>query len=211
MKKHVHHKLPRCLGGSNSNENLEDLDFVEHAKVHAVDFINGGPQFDFRHEGWPYLDEDLREKVRKEHSRRNTERMTGLYVGENNPMFGKNHTEETKRRISENKKGTPSPFKGKHKPLSPEGLESLREHGRRKAGGNNGMFGKTHTEEVKAKLSKLAKERDYSEETRAKMSENTQGERNPFFGKRHSEETKQKMKAAWELRKQKKNEKNGSV
>jgi hypothetical protein len=52
--------------------NLIELDFVEHARVHAEDFLNGGPRFDFRHQGWPLLDEELRKKVLEkasEHSR----------------------------------------------------------------------------------------------------------------------------------------------
>jgi hypothetical protein len=223
MKKHIHHIRYKSQGGSDDPSNLETLDFIEHARLHAIDFINGGPQFDFRHEGWPYLDRDLREKVRKTHSRRMSKRMKGLLVGyknpmfgirqtgDKNPMFGKKHTDETKRKISEKLMGRPSPLKGKSKTLSPEGLKSLRENGKKRVGEKNGMFGKTHTEEVKAKLSALAKEREFSKETRAKMSANSQGEGNPFFGKKHSEEARQKMKAAWELRKQKKNEQNGSV
>jgi hypothetical protein len=51
---------------------LEELDFIEHARVHAEDFLNGGPRFDFRHDGWPFLDAELRQKVLEkasEHSR----------------------------------------------------------------------------------------------------------------------------------------------
>lgn len=46
-------------------------------------------------------------------------------------------------------------------------------------GENNPMYGKTHTKEVKMKLSNAAKLRV--------------GDKNPFFGKKHSDETKQKQ------------------
>jgi len=70
--KHIHHKVPKSRGGTNEPSNLEELDFVEHARLHAKDFLNGGPRFDFRHTGWPFLDSELREKVLQkasEHSR----------------------------------------------------------------------------------------------------------------------------------------------
>ena len=72
-----------------------------------------------------------------------------------------------------------------------------------KCGERNGMFGKTHTNEVKKMNSELKKGNTYrigkkaSDETRQKMSENAKlkiGEKNPFYGKHHSEETIQKIK-----------------
>ncbi len=61
--KHIHHKIPRSRGGTDDPDNLEELDFIEHARIHAEDFLEGGPRFDFRHPGWPFLEKDLREKV----------------------------------------------------------------------------------------------------------------------------------------------------
>lgn len=60
---------------------------------------------------------------------------------------------------------------------------------------NHWFYGKTHTEETKAKLSEIAKNRFYSEETRKKMSEQRKGVKPPcsMFGRKHSEETKAKM------------------
>jgi group I intron endonuclease len=73
-----------------------------------------------------------------------------------------------------------------------------------KLGEKNGMYGKTHTDEVKKKNSEMKKGNTYcrgkklSNETKLKLSEIRKGkyigEKNPFFGKHHSEETKQKIR-----------------
>lgn len=72
------------------------------------------------------------------------------------------------------------------------------------SGVKNGMFGRTHSNEVKAKLSDFQRGNSYalgavrSPEMRARLSEYAKtrtGESNPFFGRRHSEETKQRISA----------------
>lgn len=69
------------------------------------------------------------------------------------------------------------------------------EHARlHKKGEKNPMYGKTHSEETRRKISEAAK--NISDETRQKMSEAKKGENNPFFGKHLSEETRQKMSEA---------------
>ena len=45
--------------------------------------------------------------------------------GEKHPMYGRHHTEESRRKMSESKRGHPSPLKGKH--LSDEHREKLRQ------------------------------------------------------------------------------------
>ena len=74
-----------------------------------------------------------------------------------------------------------------------------------KSGEKNGMYGRTHTDEVKKRSSEMHKGNTYckgkkaSDETRHKMSivaRQRIGDANPFFGKHHSEETKQKLREA---------------
>ena len=66
--------------------------------------------------------------------------------GENNPMYGKTHTEEAKAKISEN---------------------------------HVGMLGKTHTEETKAKISEVHAGKTVSEETKANISATMKGKTHP--------------------------------
>jgi len=73
-----------------------------------------------------------------------------------------------------------------------------------RCGEKNGMYGKTHTEEIRQKFSGLKKGNTYckgkklSDETKQKLSNirknNYTGEDNPFFGKHHTDETKQKIR-----------------
>lgn len=69
-------------------------------------------------------------------------------------------------------------------------------------GEKNGMFGKTHTESARKKISELNKGNHtflgckHSDESKKKLSEYAKlriGEKNQFFGKHHSEETKKKI------------------
>jgi len=78
--------------------------------------------------------------------------------------LGTIYSEESKRRISEAKKGYPAWNKGIPR-----------------------------TEEEKRKMSESHKGQPLSEEHKFRISEVTRGEKNPFYGKRHSEETCKKI------------------
>jgi hypothetical protein len=109
MSTHLHHVIPKSRGGSDDPSNLIEIDFIEHARLHAEDFLNGGPRFDFRHPGWPLLESSLREAVLKraaedtreknlqreipcatgcKHSEESRKLRSERVKGENNPMFG---------------------------------------------------------------------------------------------------------------------------
>jgi hypothetical protein len=122
MKTHKHHIHYKSRGGSDDPSNLIELDFIEHARLHALDFINGGPMFDCRHEGWPYLETHLREQVRQELGKRTALRnkednpvlkdgalekalsSRRSYQGEQNPYYGKSHSPAVKEKIKQARK-----------------------------------------------------------------------------------------------------------
>ena len=104
--------------------------------------------------------------------------------GENNPFFGKHHTQETKEKISkkfkENYIRENHPFFGRHHTEETKQKISKKQKERFKDPTKNPMYGKHLSEEAKAKISKANKGR-------------LAGENHPLFGKHLSEETKEKI------------------
>lgn len=138
------------------------------------------------------------------------QKTTGFYFsekkfGEENPFYQKQHTEETKSKISQIGK--------EHKGW----VEKRRTY----VGENNPFHGKTHSKETREQLREKTLQqfstkghpfqgRKHSEESKAKFRENNKGEKNPNFGKKHSEETLMRMKEArklwWEKKRQQQTE-----
>jgi len=98
------------------------------------------------------------------------------------PMRGRRHTEETKKKMSESKKGL-------------------------QVGEKNGMYGKVMSEQQRAHLSEIMSGegnpfygKKHTDETKRRISEMNKGKNtdadNPFYGKKHSEETKRKLSEA---------------
>ena len=91
-------------------------------------------------------------------------------------MYGKNHTEKTKEKMSQSAKG------------------------------NQNCLGRILSEETKLKISASHKGKILSDSTKDKISENhhnVSGEKNPMYGKKHSHETIEKMRQKALLRKKK--------
>ena len=93
----------------------------------------------------------------------------GKMCGENNPFYGRKHSDETKKKISEANKG-------KQKWSDEDKIKMSVSRKGKFCGENSPNYGK-HP----------------SEETRRKMSEKRRGENNPHYGKRMTEETKKKL------------------
>lgn len=92
------------------------------------------------------------------------ERLRNALSGENNPNFGKRHSEETKAKI-----GLSSKYR------------------------KSSMLGRTHTTEAKNKMSLSSTNKFHTEETKLKIKKATTGENHPLFGKHHNESTKLKL------------------
>ncbi len=182
-----HHIVPKCLGGTNDDENLIDLFAREHFVAHKL-LAKENPNnshliYAWGCMAWAHNDNQPRCELTPEEyeearvacaiviSKDAKERLANP---ENNPMYGKHHSDATRIKISESLHNLP-----------PEVSEQRR---------------KTLSEKTKARLSNKENHPNYgkhfSEETKQKMRENHadfRGEKHPMYGKNHTEESRKKM------------------
>lgn len=148
-----HHVVPKCMGGTNDKDNLIDLYAKEHFIAHkllalenpnndkltyawsCMAFIKNSDQQ--RYELTPDEYEEAKKALAKAMSKQTKERlqdktnhpMYGTHrYGEDNPFYGKRHTEESKKKMRESTVGV-------------------------YAGESNPMYGKHHTKETRDKMS----------------------------------------------------------
>jgi len=144
-----HHIIPRCLGGDNSKENIVKLFPKEHYIVHLLLFRIYPNHQGISYSFWMMCNGNRGDKRNYRISSRVYEEIRNRFikmVSLREPTFkGRVHTEETKTKISNSKKG------------------------------NKIWIGKTHTDESKRKMSESAKGKNVSEITRKKMSESRLG------------------------------------
>lgn len=201
-KKHKHHVNPRHKGGTDDPDNIIELDFIEHARIHAERFLSGQDGwFDCRHEGWPYLSENLRELVKKrmgEINRQNT--------GERHGSFGRNiHSQEFRARRSMEMMGEGNPMYGRERPDVRERLlndpPSKRPEVREKI--RQSALGRVMSEETKRKISASNKGKPKSLEMRQRLSASLTGKKRAPWTDEQKERHKEAMKRAWETRRNK--------
>lgn len=127
--------------------------------------------------------------------------------GENNPNYGKHHSDEAKQKISDAEKGkvisaeTRAKMSEAKKNISAETRQKLSDalKGRHLSDETRKKISdgkKNISAETRKKLSEAIKGKHHSAETRVKISEARKGENNPFYGKHHSAEARAKMSDA---------------
>ena len=202
-KRHKHHIIPRHLGGGDEVENIELLDPVAHAELHALRFIEGQDRwFDCRHEGWTLLDPRLQLEVKQKMGEINSQNS-----GENHGSYGKNiHSEEFKQRRSKEMTGPGNPMFGVERPDSRE--RCLKDPPSRRPGAREKLraaaLGRTVSEETKQKISDSTKGKPKSKEMREKLSASLKGKKKkPWTDEQKARHT-EAMKRAWETRRLKK-------
>ena len=118
------------------------------------------------------------------------------YNKETGGGLNKHHSEETKKKISESKKGTTLSEETKKKIGEKNKGKTLSEETKKKVSENNARYweGKTFSKEHKKKLSEANKGKTLSEETKKKISEANKGK--TWEGKPLSKEHKKKLSEA---------------
>lgn len=176
-----HHIIPKSLGGKNSKSNLANLTPREHFICHLLltkmttgaqkaKMVNAALRLSNDHKG-RCVNSRLYDMIKRERIEFLKKEMTGA----RNPFYGKKHTEETRKKMSDARKKWS---------FTEEHLAKFRNR-------VGPMAGKTHSEETRLKLSAIGKLRVPSDETKAKTSKTLKAKEI-----KRSAETREKMRQA---------------
>lgn len=130
---HLHHIVPKHMGGTDNPDNLIKLTIEEHAKAHLELFLEHGSKYDYiaylvlskqiGHEEANYL-KLLGPKNWTPEGKKRLSDLAKQRTGSRNPFFGKTHTEETKEKLRAKMSGDNSWIKG----IDPKKLSYTKEY-----------------------------------------------------------------------------------
>ncbi len=181
-----HHIIPKCLGGTDSSDNLVNLTPREHFIIHKLLCLIYPNERGLSYAAFMMANAKGVNRNYKIGSREYQRLKEDYSDALSKTMKGKTpwnkgipRTPETKKKMSESLKGRTPTFKGK-----------------------------SHTDEAKQKMSEANKGNQYrlgtihTDETKDKLREKAKGRPSPNKGKKLSEETKRKLSIAAKNRKQ---------
>jgi hypothetical protein len=189
-----HHIHPRSLGGSDEPTNLVELTAREHFICHWLlvkmttgqdhhKMLNALRMMRAEKQGQQRYNTKITARVYESIKQEYAELQSKTFKGKGNGFYGKTHTEDARRRISEANKGRVQPLDEKErqraaiigrqrKPFTDEHKTKMSVA---KQGKGNPNYGKTHSEETRAKQSAKATGRKQSAETIQKKADAIRG------------------------------------
>ena len=194
----THHILPRSLGGSDDIDNVVELTAREHFICHwlLVKMTTGEAHYKMlnalrmmraekpgQKRYQTAITSRVYESIKQEYSRLQSERIRG----ENNPMWGKTHTEEARQAISEKNTGkklteeqiarqVAAQTGRKRAPFTEEWRAKMAE---KKKGENNPRFGVELSEATRQKIGDRIRGRRQTDEEKARRAEANRGKVKP--------------------------------
>ena len=194
----THHILPRSLGGSDDIDNVVELTAREHFICHwlLVKMTTGEAHYKMlnalrmmraekpgQKRYQTAITSRVYESIKQEYSRLQSERIRG----ENNPMWGKTHTEEARQAISEKNTGkklteeqiarqVAAQTGRKRAPFTEEWRAKMAE---KKKGENNPRFGVELSEATRQKIGDRIRGRKQTPEEKARRAEANRGKTKP--------------------------------
>jgi hypothetical protein len=176
-----HHIIPKCkpFCGPNTKENLISLTFKEHWVCHhlLLKMVSGVGKskmyWAFTRMGQTNAKQNR--NINLKSFERIKQNNNYLNSNENHPMYGRKHSEKSKKKMSNSRKG--KKFSEEHKQKlsisltgkkrSEETRKKISKNHANISGKNNPFFGKKHSEETKKKMSET-KKKQYQEKLNIK-------------------------------------------
>lgn len=131
--------------------------------------------------------------------------LKGKMSGDKNPFYGKKHSPEVMQKIIESNKGKEPPNKG-IKGIIKHTEEWKKKHSEDMMGAKNPLYGKGHTEETKAKMRAYVRTDEHKKHLSESLKGKFAGGKNPFYGKCHTDECRERMRIAQRKRFQREKE-----